>query len=143
MAFVEELADGLHADGRLLTVSIPPVYDDGRTSDSGYWVYDYGAITPHVDAIRIMAYDYSVDGSEPGPIAPLAWVDTIIAGTTAASGDPSKLILGIPMYGRNWPVSTDGECPDSAPGVQPVTNRAVDALIERRSATPDPGPDPG
>ncbi|MFV0306115.1 MAG: HAD-IA family hydrolase [Desertimonas sp.] len=140
VAFVEELAAALHADGRTLTVSIPPVYDDGQTSDSGFWVYDYGAITPHVDAIRIMAYDYSVAGSDPGPIAPLPWVDRIIAGTTAASGDPSKLILGIPMYGRNWPVSTTGECPDTAPGVEPVTNRVVDDLIARRSATPTQDP---
>lgn len=136
VAFVEELSAALHADGRTLTVSIPPVYDAEQTDDSGFWVYDYGAITPHVDAIRIMAYDYSVAGSDPGPIAPLPWVDQIITGTTEASGDPSKLILGIPMYGRNWPVSTTGECPESAPGVENVTNRAVDDLVARRSATP-------
>ena len=53
-------------------MSIPPIYDTGRTSDSGSWVYDYGAIAPVVDHIRVMAYDYSTDS--PGPIAPLEWV---------------------------------------------------------------------
>ena len=72
VAFVEELAARLHDDGRILTVSIPPVYDAGQTPDSGFWVYDYAAITPHVDAIRVMAYDYSVPAGDPGPIAPLA-----------------------------------------------------------------------
>ena len=97
----------LHADGRTLTVSIPPVYDAGQTDDSGYWVYDYAAITPLVDTIRVMAYDYSVPSGEPGPIAPLPWVDGVIAGTSAASGDPSKLVLGIPLYGYNWVVAHD------------------------------------
>ena len=65
MAFVDELAQRLHADGRTLTVSIPPVYDGGQTDDSGYWVYDYAAITPLVDTIRVMAYDYSVRPAVP------------------------------------------------------------------------------
>ena len=136
VTFVGELAERLHEDDRTLTVSIPPVYDAGQTDDSGFWVYDYGAITPLVDAIRIMAYDYSVAGSDPGPVAPLDWVRRIIAGTTEASGDPSKLFLGVPLYGRNWVTATSGECPESAPGVETVTNRVVDELVARRGATP-------
>ena len=73
VAFVTELADRLHADGRTLTVSIPPLYDADETADTGFWVYDHGAIAEVVDRIRIMAYDYST--GEPGPIAPLAWVE--------------------------------------------------------------------
>ena len=78
----------LHADGRTLTVSIPPVYDAGQTPESGYWVYDYGAIVEHVDRIRIMAYDYSV--AEPGPIAPLDWVESTITGAIEATGSPRQ-----------------------------------------------------
>ena len=136
MTFVGELAERLHEDDRTLTVSIPPVYDAGQTDDSGFWVYDYGAITPLVDAIRIMAYDYSVAESAPGPVAPLDWVRRVVAGTTEASGDPSKLFLGVPLYGRNWVTATSGECPESAPGVETVTNRVVDDLVARRGATP-------
>ncbi len=137
VAFVEELSTRLHEDGRLLTVSIPPVYDAGQTGDSGYWVYDYGAITPFVDAIRIMAYDYSVPSGEPGPIAPLPWVERVIAGTAAASGDPSKLVLGIPMYGYNWVVDTDGTCPADAEGNISLSTRDMVDLAARRGATPE------
>ncbi len=142
VAFIEELSDALHADGRTLTVSIPPVYNDGQSNDSGYWVYDYGAIVEHVDHIRIMAYDFSV--GEPGPIAPLSWVESAIDGAIEATGQPSKLVLGLPAYGRNWPVLTAGDCPESeVQGNTTVSARSVDELIERRGATPQRVDDTG
>lgn len=141
VSFVAELAEELHGDGRTLTVSIPVVYDAGRTADSGYWVYDYGAIVDHVDHIRIMAYDFSV--GEPGPIAPLEFVQRAVDGAIEATGQPEKLVLGLPAYGRNWPVSVTGVCPEpdeengvTVPGVTTVTARSVDDLIERRDAVP-------
>lgn len=142
VAFIEELAAALHADGRSLTVSIPPVYDANQTSESGYWVYDYGAIVHHVDRIRMMTYDFSV--SEAGPIAPLDWVESAITGAIEATGAPEKLVLGLPAYGRNWPVRTSGVCPvDDVPGQTSVSARSVDELIERRGATPVPVDDTG
>lgn len=141
VSFVTELAAKLHADGRSLTVSVPVVYDAGRTSDSGYWVYDYAAIAEHVDHIRIMAYDYSV--REPGPIAPLDFVQRAINGAIEATGRPEKLVLGLPAYGRNWAVSLSGVCPRpdetngiTVPGTTSVSARSVDDLIERRHAEP-------
>jgi spore germination protein YaaH len=135
VAFIEDLAAALHSDGRTLTVSIPPVYDDEQTLQSGYWVYDYGAISEHVDRIRIMAYDFSV--AEPGPIAPLDWVESAIVGAIEATGSPDKLVLGLPAYGRNWPVFVAGECPATdVPGRTSVSARSVDELIERRGVQP-------
>jgi HAD superfamily hydrolase (TIGR01509 family) len=140
VALVAELSDRLHADGRTLTVSVPPVYDARRTERSGYWVYDYRSIAPLVDSVRVMAYDYSNASSDPGPIAPLDWVRRIVAGTAAATGDPSKLVLGVPLFGYNWPTGESGECPDGAPGVTTVTSRTVDALADEREATPTHDP---
>jgi spore germination protein YaaH len=135
VAFIEELGAALRADGRTLTVSIPPVYDAEQTSQSGFWVYDYGGIIDHVDRIRMMTYDYSV--AEPGPIAPLAWVESAIVGAIEATGAPEKLVLGLPAYGRNWPVSTAGVCPEEdVPGRTSVTARSVDELIELRKVVP-------
>ena len=136
VAFVTELADALHADGRTLTVSIPPVYDADETGDSGYWVYDHGAIAEVRRRIRIMAYDYSI--AEPGPIAPLAWVEQAVEGAKKAVADDSKLVLGVPMYGYNWVIATVGTCPPTAEGRTGVTTRSVDDLIARRRR--DAGP---
>src|SRR5690606_34617923 len=141
VAFVEELAAALHADGRTLTITIPPVYDDGRTDDSGYWVYDHAAIAAHADASRVMGYDYSV--AEPGPIAPLDWVRTLVEGVSATVPEEyhHKLVLGVPAYGYNWVVDVFGTCPTTAEGRTNVPVRGVDDLRERRGGTPvyDPG----
>jgi len=45
-------------------------------------------------------------------------------------------VLGLPAYGRNWVISTAGDCPDDAPGRTSVTARSVDDLLVRRSAVP-------
>ncbi|HET7473061.1 MAG TPA: glycosyl hydrolase family 18 protein [Candidatus Limnocylindrales bacterium] len=63
------------------------------------------------DAIFIMGYDYRTAGSSPvGSIAPLdragyGILDTVLAYTARVS--PSKLILGVPYYGRAWSTATD------------------------------------
>ncbi|MFP5486773.1 MAG: HAD-IA family hydrolase, partial [Acidimicrobiia bacterium] len=140
VAFVEELADALHDDGRTITVSIPPVYDEATTGDRGYWVYDHGAIAEHIDALRIMAYDFSVPDA--GPIAPLEWVEDVIAGVSLAVPEEhhDKLVLGVPSYGSNWVVSTVGDCPASAEGRTNVTARSVADLAERRDGVPEYDP---
>lgn len=143
VAFIEELSGRLRSEGRTLTVSIPPVYDTEQTGLSGFWVYDHGAIAPFVDRIRVMAYDFSV--GEPGPIAPLEFVERSIDGVVEATGDPSKVVLGLAAYGRNWVVSTSGSCPEGeeVPGRTTVTARTVDDLIVRRNATPVQVPETG
>jgi len=103
-AFIQALATALHAQGKMLTVDIPPMYSD----TSGYWVYDYRGIAPWVDRVRIMAYDYSF--SSPGPIAPFAWVAQVVA--FAVTRIPAgKVQIGVPSYGYDWRTTTTGTCP--------------------------------
>ncbi len=134
VAFVEQLAQALHTQGKLLTVSIPPIYDTERTADSGYWVYDYAAIGEVVDRIRIMGYDYSV--GEPGPIAPYDWVKVAVKAAKRAVDDDTRIVLGVGLYGRNWVVGTSGICPATAEGTTTVTQRNVEELAAKRNATP-------
>jgi spore germination protein YaaH len=130
VAFIAELGERLRASGRTLSVSIPP---------PNYTVYAYDEIDEHVDRIRIMAYDYSV--SEPGPIAPLFFVEDAIDAAKDEVDDPGKLVLGVALYGRNWLLTTEGICPSDAPtGTEAVTQRTVDDLIARRGAVPERDP---
>jgi spore germination protein YaaH len=132
--FISELGDRLHADGRTLSVSAPYVNDGGQTDDSGYWVYDYGGMEPHVDQIRIMAYDYST--AKAGPIAPLSFVQRAIDGAKKATDDDDKLALGVALYGYNWPIATVGVCPAEQEGKTSVSQANIDELLAKRSATP-------
>jgi HAD superfamily hydrolase (TIGR01509 family) len=136
VAFIAELGDALRADGRTLTVSVPPVYDVATTGEIGYWVYAHGAIAEHVDAIRLMAYDFST--SSAGPVAPLDWTRDVVDGALKAVPveHHRKLVLGIPAYGYNWVVATDGTCPADAPGRTGVTPASIDDLIARRGGSP-------
>lgn len=128
VAFVRDLATALHGAGKTLTVSAPPSGD--------YWVYDYEAIGKVVDAIRIMAYDYST--SQAGPIAPIDWVTDVVASAKKLV-PPGKLVLGVPVYGYDWPVSIVGTCPGGASG-QPtranVSTKSAAALAARLGIVP-------
>ncbi len=93
----------------------PLVVDAGRTEDSGYWVYDYGSIAPHVDAIRVHRLRLLRPPNRDRSPRSTGSSD-IVDGSIEAAGGPEKLVLGIPLYGRNWVTATDGECPDGADG---------------------------
>lgn len=136
VAFITELSAALADDDRTLSVSVPGVWNVTDEGSDGYWVYDHGAIAPHVVGLRVMAYDFSI--ATAGPVAPLDWVQSVVDGVSAAvpAEHHTKLVLGVPSYGRNWAVSTTGVCPESAEGTVTVTARSVDALAAKRGATP-------
>lgn len=81
------------------------------------------------DAIFIMGYDYRSSGSSPvGSIAPTGGPlydvgDTVRAYTSRVP--PSKLILGVPYYGRAWSTSTDALNASNISGTQYGTSVAV------------------
>lgn len=98
IAFVAELGAALRAQGKLLSVTVPPVWTSSNTT-VGYTVYAQQEIAPHIDRLRLMAYDWST--SSPGPISPGWWVESVIAWSSARV-PLSKLQLGVPAYGRHW-----------------------------------------
>jgi spore germination protein YaaH len=112
VAFVNELAAALHANGKLLSVTIPPTWIEANVV-RGYPVYAPQQIGAVADRIRLMVYDWSV--SSPGPISPMTWVNLVIAYNSPIVPN-GKLQLGIPAYGRDWgrQVNNKEICPDGA-----------------------------
>lgn len=136
IAFLTELGARLDRLGAQLIVSVPPVYDGGQTGDSGYWVYDYAAMGEVVDRIRIMTYDWSVAGGDPGPIAPIDWVADVVEATSELV-DPAKLDLGIPVYGYDWVVAVTGACPaDQQPETRAISTVRAARLTAERGIVP-------
>jgi spore germination protein YaaH len=134
VAFVTELGAALHSRAKLLTVTTPPIYNGSRASGSGYWVYDWGAIGNHIDRLRIMAYDFSFTAA--GPIAPLPWVDGIVAYATRVVA-PAKIQIGVPAYGRDFVVRVTGTCPAGvAPAKRDVRVVNMPAHIQQKRAMP-------
>jgi spore germination protein YaaH len=134
-AFITELAAALHANGKLLSVTIPPTWG----ANIGYPVYDQASIGLVADRIRLMVYDYNV--ASPGPISPMFWVDQVIAySSTALPNNKAKLQLGIPSYGRNWGRQADPNetCPDGALNTVSTELENIPAVIAAHPGFPTP-----
>jgi len=140
VAFVQELGAKLHAQGRRLIVTVPPIYfgADGKTV-LGYTVYDWANIIGSVDRLRIMTYDWSV--SAPGPISPSYYVQRTIAYAQSIGIPMAKVQMGVPLYGRDWVTKQTGSCP--AASRRSVTNADMDALIAAKGASPSRDPSSG
>ena len=111
VTFVQELKAAL--------VSVSPSLELSLATPAVDWsgTYDYDALAEASDGLLIMGYGYHWAGGAPGPISPIE------AGTTWNSRsltwtlndydtyglieNRSKFILGLPLYGRQWPTVDD------------------------------------
>jgi hypothetical protein len=78
--------------------------------------YDIAGLAPSVDAFFVMAYELDQPTS-PGPAAQLAggpYTDQSVLAQYAAVAGPGKVILGVPLYGYDWPTTGPdlGDSPD-------------------------------
>jgi spore germination protein YaaH len=121
--FVKELSAGLHANGKKLSVTTPPLCNMNSTCGptTGYWVYDWKGVGAYADVVRIMAYDYS--WTTPGPIGPFGWAEANVK-FAVSQMSPGKVELGVPTYGRDW-VARDANNKLVVVGTCP-TNKTVD-----------------
>jgi hypothetical protein len=126
-------------------------YASSATDPSGF--YDIATLSPHVDSFFVMAYDleYSNWQRAPlncarfclGPTAPLTgyyYNDTSTAQQYIATVPASKVILGVPYYGRKAcvPAATPNATPD--PNNPSVTaDTYLDALSEAGATGVQPG----
>lgn len=138
VAFITELGTALHAKGKLLSVTVPPVYIDSSNRTRGYTVYAQDQIASSVDRLRLMAYDWSGSWSDPGPIGyPLSVLQRVIAYSSSVV-PVAKLQLGVPAYGRRWTVQRDDtdDCPANSSGSWSVTIAKSAELIAKSGTTP-------
>jgi len=112
----------LHANGKILSMTTPVVFDPAGKRKGSYWVYNWPETAPYIDRLRIMTYDYST--SKPGPIGPLEWTEATVA-YAATLMPPSKIWLGVPGYGRDWITKVTGKCPASYAKLIKTTAKAA------------------
>ncbi len=99
-AFVEELAQRLHRDDRLIAVDVYPKLEEPGGWD-GPRAQDWARLGRAVDQFRVMTYNYSGSWSGPGPLSPPRWMDRVLsfAETQVA---PRRIVMGLGFYGRDW-----------------------------------------
>ncbi|MGZ7443721.1 S-layer homology domain-containing protein [Paenibacillus sp. TH7-28] len=100
--FVAKLAKELDSVSAVLSVDLPP--DLGNDwSDA----YNYAQLAKSADYIVLMAYDEHWSGSTAGSVASLNWVQKRL-GELLAKVPADQLILGMPLYTRDWSINGSG-----------------------------------
>jgi spore germination protein len=137
-SMLAQMATCLHAHHKKLEVAVLP-----RTGDPRYGyienhlavaAFDYGAIGKIADDIQPEAYDFSYPGSSPGSVDPIAWVTAVVK-YTEAQVPPSKIQLGLPLYGYDWVTKGSAVTADVATNlatqhnVVPTRDAATQSLV--------------
>ncbi|MDB4971496.1 MAG: hypothetical protein JWN44_7185 [Myxococcales bacterium] len=93
--FATELGAKLHAQGKTLSFAVGGLI----TPKYGHW--DYEKLSAVADQLHVMGYDFHYLGSHPGPVAPLGWIQQVLAYIHTIGGGTrsGKFILGLPNYG--------------------------------------------
>ncbi len=99
-AFIEELADEIHAENKTLAISV-----HAKTSDSGEWdgpaSQDWKALGEAADRFKIMTYDYHWSTSTAGDIAPVSWMEDVYDYAVTVVPE-EKIMIGLHFYGYDW-----------------------------------------
>ncbi len=98
-SFVSSLARWLHAHRKKLTVVVAGVSSDNTKLSTGF--YDDRTLGAVADSVFVMGWGAHWAGSQPGPIAPLAYVSAV-AQYLRSLPNASRFVLGAPMYGLDW-----------------------------------------
>ncbi len=128
VTFLRELNTALDARGKRLSVTVGPRRSG---TDPSWAVFDYARIGALVDRFRIMTYDLHYRGSDPGPVAPLPWTESVVgyAVTVVPAG---RIQMGVPLYGYDWP--TDGAHHAIAPATSLSTYQQAEQLRTSKDA---------
>jgi spore germination protein YaaH len=100
-SFVADLAQRLHDNGRLLSVAVSPKTKDVLNHPRSSF-FDYAAISQHADTVFVMTWGYHWATSGPGPQDDLEWTQKVI-NYTATMENKSRFVVGIQLYGMDWP----------------------------------------
>lgn len=149
VSFLKELGKALHKKKKDLICTIEArtpktdLYPAGSPLASVTPVYanDYDAIDRYCDQVRVMAYDQgravvslnaqaAAAGAFYAPVADPAWVRKVVASTTTQIA-PSKIVLGMPTYGRVYRLGAGGAYNQ----ISAITYPKAIALAQQQRAT--------
>lgn len=105
LEFLAKLSIKLHEKGKILVFTALPKIDDREIYSflpQTHQAQDWKAIGAIVDEFRIMAYDFTGQGStQPGPLSPISWNESLIR-YAIAQMPAEKVVLALPLYAHAW-----------------------------------------
>ena len=114
----------------VLSIDVPPLVDVEGTA--WHYSFDYVTISQYVDHLIVMAYDYHWSKSKPGPITPLSWLDRIV-NYTKSQVPLDKIVIGLPLYGYDWPKGLHGKGMSTMAAEQLANEKNVTTSIDKNS----------
>ncbi|MBI3282638.1 hypothetical protein HYZ70_01005 [Candidatus Curtissbacteria bacterium] len=107
--FIEELAENLHQNGKLLGVAIhPKTSENNPQEDNGSHAQDLERIAKAADHLYFMTYTEHDSSSEPGSAGSIEWIKRVMSYTLNELNLPKqKVFLGIGLFGLEWHQTAD------------------------------------
>jgi spore germination protein YaaH len=99
-AFITLLAERLHAQGEKLSTVVTAKYYNVQTGRAA--MYDDAALSGPSDYMVVLDWGIHWSTSSPGSIDELPWFKRV-AEYTATLPNREKFVLGMPLYGMDWP----------------------------------------
>jgi spore germination protein YaaH len=126
--FITELAARLHAQGRKLSTIVTAKYYNVPTGRAA--MYDDAALSVPSDYMFVLDWGLHWTTSAPGGMDEMTWW-TKVADYTATMPNKSKFVIGMPLYGIDWPGGGGSSNPGTA-----LEYSDVMALASRYGITP-------
>lgn len=104
-AFMKNIHDEMTKMGKVTYMAVLPHV--GASAEVG-GIFNYQSLSPYLDRVTIMTYDYMEAHSTAGPVAPFDWVEKNIALALSQGFKADQLCLGVANYGYDWPVGSSG-----------------------------------
>ncbi|MEC0269108.1 glycosyl hydrolase family 18 protein [Paenibacillus anseongense] len=137
--FVREMTPFMHEQGLAVSIDVTPK----STNEMWSMFYDRTALAEVVDYMMVMAYDeYWATSPKSGSVSSLPWTESSVKQILNADKvPPSKLVLGVPFYTRQWTEEMkNGKLTTIS---KTLTMEAAAAIIKDKKLTPTFLPDTG
>jgi glycosyl hydrolase family 18 (putative chitinase) len=125
-SLITQVSHALHAANPHWQVTMA-TYASAAGDSAGF--YDIASLAPAVDGFFVMAYDMN-DRSQPSATAPLVgggFNDTEALQQFTAVVPASKVILGVPYYGYDWPTTDGTSTAQATGGESPLSDGVIAA----------------
>ena len=123
---ITKVSAALHATNPHWQVTMA-VYGSAASDPGGF--YNVATVAPAVDAFFVMAYDMN-SRSTPSATSPLfgsGYTDIRVIEDFLKLMPPSKILLGLPYYGYDWPTSDGSPTATATGGESPLTYASIAA----------------